>query len=442
MKQAKNTSFESSQYNEVAKKLKADSYIIGSFQNIKNKTLIVVNLINTNSSEVLLTRSVEGNIDSAYKDMTDSLSRQIKNFLEIKVLEQNANPDNQEAFTNSAEAYRKYIEGMNSIVKGDYQIAAKTLKEAYRIDSTFTLAVFFCAFAYCNYDSYQAGGWVQKAYVGKGKLPVDYQMWLEMWHAGFITKDPKDLEIYANSIEKSDTKSRYILFDVGVAITILEKYDKSVNMFEKAAEVSSEWGEPWKFRDYYTLFADACHKAGKPDKEIMVLKTGLKLFPDDIKLKWRQARLALSNGNTKRAKEIISEYEYLCKRYGVSKSELKANLGSLYDEADSLNRAEEYYRQALALEPENALRLNSLASFLINKDRNINEGLKFVEKALELKPDNCDIIDTKGWGLFKQGKYEEALKLLEKSWDLSPSLDWIYIYIHLQEVKKAIASEK
>jgi tetratricopeptide (TPR) repeat protein len=88
------------------------------------------------------------------------------------------------------------------------------------------------------------------------------------------------------------------------------------------------------------------------------------------------------------------------------------------------------------------LRLNSLAYFLIDKNRNINEGLKLVEKALELKPDNCNFIDTKGWGLYKQGKYEESVKLLKKSWDLSPSLDWIYIYLHLQEVKKAIASKK
>ena len=27
-------------------------------------------------------------------------------------------------------------------------------------------------------------------------------------------------------------------------------------------------------------------------------------------------------------------------------------------------------------------------------------------------------LDTKGWGLFKQGKYQEALGVLQKSWDL------------------------
>ena len=47
-----------------------------------------------------------------------------------------------------------------------------------------------------------------------------------------------------------------------------------------------------------------------------------------------------------------------------------------------LDKAEEYYRQALSLEPESPGRLNNLAYFLIDKDRNINEGLKLVDKAL------------------------------------------------------------
>ena len=39
-------------------------------------------------------------------------------------------------------------------------------------------------------------------------------------------------------------------------------------------------------------------------------------------------------------------------------------------------------------------------------------------KHLELSPDNYNYLDTKGWGLYKQGKYKEALDILQKSWDL------------------------
>jgi hypothetical protein len=49
--------------------------------------------------------------------------------------------------------------------------------------------------------------------------------------------------------------------------------------------------------------------------------------------------------------------------------------------------------------------------------------------------------DTKGWGLYKQGKYKEALALLEKSWELRPIYDHI-VYLHLEAAKKAVAGQK
>jgi len=446
MKQTNKASSEGSQSNEAAKKLKADSYLTGSFQKIRNKVLIVSSLINTGSAEVLLTRSVEGNLDTEYKVMMDSLSKQIKDFLEIKALEQSAYKEYHEAFTNSVtnsvEAYRKYIEGMKSIMNGDYPIAAKTLEEAYLIDTTFAFATFFCSFAYCFFDHQQAGYWEQAAYQYKEKLTEDYRMWLEFWHGWFATKNTDVILNYCSTIEKSDTKSRFILFDIGCAYTYLGKPDRSVSMFEKAEKVSSELGEDWKYLDFYIYFSNACHSAGKSDKETRVLETGLKLFPDDIELIWRQARLAFSRGNTKRAKGLINKYEYLCRRSAVSEATIKVAIGSLYEKTDSLDRAEKYYRQALALEPENVYILNNLAFLLIDEGRNINEGLELINKALEINPDDYNLLDTKGWGLFKQGKLEEALHILEKSWDLSPSYAYHDIYLHLEEAKKAVAGQK
>jgi tetratricopeptide (TPR) repeat protein len=84
------------------------------------------------------------------------------------------------------------------------------------------------------------------------------------------------------------------------------------------------------------------------------------------------------------------------------------------------------------------VRINNLALFLIEKDRNINEGMDLIEKALELSPDNYLYSDTKGWGLYKQGKYKEALTILERSWELKPVYDH-EIFLHLEAARKAVA---
>jgi tetratricopeptide (TPR) repeat protein len=66
---------------------------------------------------------------------------------------------------------------------------------------------------------------------------------------------------------------------------------------------------------------------------------------------------------------------------------------------------------------------------------------EFVDKALELKPDYYWYLDAKGWGLYKQGKFDEALKYLEKCIDLSPSSQH-NVHLHLEAAKKAVASQK
>jgi tetratricopeptide (TPR) repeat protein len=88
--------------------------------------------------------------------------------------------------------------------------------------------------------------------------------------------------------------------------------------------------------------------------------------------------------------------------------------------------------------------MNNLAYFLIDKDRNINEGIELVERALGLNPNSFNSLHVKGWGLYKQGKYVDALEILQKSWDLRMEKA-IYnheAFLHLDEAKRAIASQK
>jgi len=86
--------------------------------------------------------------------------------------------------------------------------------------------------------------------------------------------------------------------------------------------------------------------------------------------------------------------------------------------------------------------MNNLAYLLIDNDRNINEGLELAEKVLKKYPDAINASHIKGWALFKQGKYKEALDLLQKSWDLRMKND-VYshsAFLHLEAAKKAVAS--
>ena len=88
--------------------------------------------------------------------------------------------------------------------------------------------------------------------------------------------------------------------------------------------------------------------------------------------------------------------------------------------------------------------MNDLAFLLIDSDRNIPEGINLVDKVLESEPDNHNYLHTKGWGLYKQGSYQEALEILQKSWDLRRQ-NAVYdhaAFLQLEEAKKVVARQK
>jgi len=158
----------------------------------------------------------------------------------------------------------------------------------------------------------------------------------------------------------------------------------------------------------------------------------------------RQAILALFEGKMNKADEYIEKYKSNLKENSATEVAIVGNLAGIYSEAEIFDIAEDYYRKALSLEPEAIWRMNTLAYFLIDKDRNLTEGMEIVDKILKMNPENYNYLHTKGWGLFKQGKSKEALAILQKSWDIRREMA-VYnheAFLHLEAAKKAVASQK
>jgi tetratricopeptide (TPR) repeat protein len=168
-------------------------------------------------------------------------------------------------------------------------------------------------------------------------------------------------------------------------------------------------------------------------------------FPDDFDLIYQQAVLSLAEEDTLLANRYIEKLKTIFKsNYSTDEAAISWILAKVYSDADIIDQAEIFFREILALEPEVPDIMNFLAWFLIDKDRNIIEGLELADKALELSPENYDCLDTKGWGLYKVGRYQEALETLQKSWGIRRE-QAIYdheAYLHLESAKKAVAGQK
>jgi tetratricopeptide (TPR) repeat protein len=89
--------------------------------------------------------------------------------------------------------------------------------------------------------------------------------------------------------------------------------------------------------------------------------------------------------------------------------------GALADRQKHMEPAEQYFRQALDLDPSSAMTLNYLGYMLADKGIRLPEAIKLIRKAVELDPMNGAYLDSLGWAYFKLGQYEEAEENLRQA---------------------------
>jgi len=291
---------------------------------------------------------------------------------------------------------------------------------------------------------------------------------VEMLYAR-LNKTPYDeINILKQALEIDD-QSAETYYNLGFCYYKLSDYDNAIIMFKKYFGIFNKWGIKPVWYLPYTYLGIAYHNKGQYKEETKLYKKAELDFPDNIYIIARRAILELTRGDTVAANKLIEKYKTLLKR-NASEATITGGggLATIYSEAGLLDKAEEYYRKAQLMAGENYLQqqlkagenyqqaqllsaknaytnsLNTLAYFLIDKDRNIAEGMEIVDKALALSPENFNYLHTNGWGLYKQGKYEEALKILQRSWDIRrEKAEYNHIaWLHLEAAENAVAGLK
>jgi tetratricopeptide (TPR) repeat protein len=94
--------------------------------------------------------------------------------------------------------------------------------------------------------------------------------------------------------------------------------------------------------------------------------------------------------------------------------------GTAYERMKNWPAAEADLKSAMKLAPDQPLILNYLGYSWIDQGKNMKDGMKLIEKAVQLKPDDGYIVDSLGWAHYKQNNYKEAVKYLERAVEIKP----------------------
>jgi TolB-like protein/Tfp pilus assembly protein PilF len=430
--------------SNISQKLDANVFVYGSIKQVGKTIRVNAQLIDSKTKDVFKSFQIEGTSDKIMS-LIDTLSWKLKDYLVISKLKKETLPQLQSSIsTNSPEAYRYFLYGWNAFIKQDYPTARDWFFKSFGIDSNFVEMMFEISLSYGNQGLMEeARKWCLKAYEKRNLMSMKMKIRTNWLYASYF-ETPYEAIKYLKQLQEIDNQDGF--FDLGNNYSWLHQYDKAIPEYEKAIEINKKQGlKGWP--PNYTGLGFVYHRTQQYKKEKKLYKIAEQDFPDDPVLIYRQAILSLTEGDNKDATKYIEKYRFIRKENSWSEADITTSLAEIYSEAGMLEKAEQYYRQTLSsveLTSDTSRYFNNLAWFLIDKDRNIEGGMTLIDKVLKLSPDNYTYVHTKEWALYKQGKYKEALKILQKSWDLRMKCScYDYsTYLHLEAAKKAVAIQK
>jgi tetratricopeptide (TPR) repeat protein len=428
----------------VSGKLDARMFIYGSILRSGSKVRLDAKLIETKTGEILKSFEVNGPFDdNLVFALTDTLRNKVTDYLLMaKMVKETPGAQHNFPLPRSADALKYLLTGGAAMEKGDVEEARKWYNKALEADSNFFNASFALENSYGGTEeSYK---WLIRNYNRRDRMTLAdryYASWAYEFSFGPRSEQIKNLQLL-QELDDQDVATIHLL---AYTYTAMGQYDKVITELQKLFKIVRKWGDEYLKNNFeYFSLGRAYHKTGQIKQEKMVYNESDKYSPDYWPISYRRAVLAFSEKDSVLANKYIARMVSIRRGDSESEAELNSDLGSLYSESGMPERAETHYRKAIAQEPDNAVRLVTLADFFIEQNRKLDEVQEIMDKAMKMaknKIDYYNYLNTKGWALYKQGKSEEAMKILQKCWDEAP-YKLYSIRSNYEEVKKAVAEQK
>ena len=189
-------------------------------------------------------------------------------------------------------------------------------------------------------------------------------------------------------------------FDTSLAQAYIaaKKYDEAADIARGARLAQPD--EP----RYTELEARALTLGGKKDRAVTLMRDLAASRPTDLGV---QLAFVQSLEDAGRIAEADGTLKKVADRF-PGDVRVPFQQGALLEKRKDYTGAEAAFRAALAKDPDHAPTLNYLGYMLAEHTGRLDEAVSLVQQALKVDPDNGSYLDSLGWALVQQKKYDEA----------------------------------
>lgn len=260
-------------------------------------------------------------------------------------------------------------------------------------------------------------------------------------YAGILDRDPKNVVLLNHIGEIS-----FLIGDADAARGFFERaksimpshpatclwlalLDEQANRFAEAAG---------QIRDSAALSEDASlnlrlsyylTQADKLPEAVAVLEKAYQRWPDNEDIAYF---LGLGYDDLKKPQKAVEMMTQVLK-LRPDHRDARFQLGAIYEKLGDMVQVELQFKELLKSHPNDASALNYLGYSLADRDLKLDDAEGYIRKAVELQPDKGAYLDSLAWVLFKRGKNEESLEILDKAIAMLP--DDETVWEHLGDVR-------
>jgi len=175
--------------------------------------------------------------------------------------------------------------------------------------------------------------------------------------------------------------------------------------------------------------------AGKDDRALNAVRQSREMFPDDPRFSVVEAEVLLHQGRLEEGEARLTALRAEETAEAGTRGEDPAgeptqepqvsmelmvadayfNAGDVAQRRGEDEAAEEFLKRAIEIQPDHTAALNHLGYTWADADRNLEEALLLLQRAVALEPENGAYQDSLGWVYYRLGRWSEARSHLTKA---------------------------